>query len=435
MRRFALVLLLPTAVACSTGAYRVRLPDASQPILGAHVTHYEDPDQIRALRQHVPDNSALVAAAATHLTELGRADLHYDPSLDAAAVVVALMFDDRKSVPSAELIQWLLWKTGVAAVYRSVGCAWLGGTEEERDRVMLQLMREAFARTKAEDRRHYGVVRVQVSESREVFALLQVSRPLLLEPTPMRVEDRLLLVGKVDPRLDAPELMLDIDGFAFETVRIGGGPDGAFRVALPPPITPGIHLLTLKYLSRVEGEAGAYEGSAMTLPFYVGPEPPGLPDFAAIEEVELDVETWSNKVIGGINALRAQAGLPPATVDGELSAIATEHALRVVEDPSGGLEDERLDQRLRAEGWRFATVLQSRWTFQSADALVFHLTHDPFWRARVVGGPGARYGLGYARHEGTREFVLVHYVMLPLPDGGLGLRRRTVRAEPSAGPR
>ncbi len=127
-------------------------------------------------------------------------------------------------------------------------------------------------------------------------------------------------------------------------------------------------------------------------------------------ETPANLSALRTEVVAGINAARADAGLPAVRELSTLTAVAQSHACDNAARGSiahTGSDGRDLTARLRDAGYRFATAAENTGRgFGSADRAVAWWMASPLHRANILNRAVRDVGVGVAIGDGTPYWVV-----------------------------
>jgi hypothetical protein len=400
MMRFLVVGVSCAALACSSTRPVVReLPESYQDVFAVPVPAYGAPLDEALVASHAGDTSELDRLFRENLSSELREKLTHDRHLDLIAAAIGQVAHETNRSPSAMLLQWMMWKRGIAG--REYGFYWWWQTSNEGPRVKALNARLAkHAREmKTTVPLSYGLVRFHAANRKDVQAIVFARRPFeVLTPVAKTVDGSELVVrGKLAKAYRKPQFVLDLDGATSASVAVSGWD---FEAKLPAPTTPGQH-----YLTFADSNA-----TLLMLPFYVGevesPSPPAivtdpLPDPS-------DISGWSAMTLARFNAYRVERGLPPFVADPVLDEVATAHARRFANDDDAA-RNEGLTDDLRARGYEIEGLVQTSARFASLAEMLWLEVANPLARRHLNKKGAVKVGFGFAKRE--KDMVAVQYFL------------------------
>jgi hypothetical protein len=401
MRSLWTILLL-TCLACTPRATRpVReLPKEASARLERPVADYATGSKAPVGDEYAP----LRAAFEVALSAEARANLRYEPRLEAVALAVGDTYRLSGQLPVSALSQWLAWRAGVLGDGRLSWVLSGVGNDDVFDEGLLTWAKKV--RASATDPMAYGLVRFD-GGGETVQVLVAVSDLVELDALPKTVDPGapVTVAGRFRVSATAATLYLDEDDARVRELPVRLEPGGRFSLTLKAPGSTGRRFLELSVEppSEVPGSR-AWRRSAFLAPLYVGVPEPMTPDVSirAPAPNPPDRATWPREIAARFNQKRLALKREPLEQSDGFEALAREYAAQQVRAPETP-PDPQLFARFEKAGVLAWDGAQHRSRSEFIDELVQRSLMRPGFRSDVL-APGR---------------VVLGVGLSPAPDGDL----------------
>ncbi len=410
-RGIGVLVLLTILIGCGP-ARRVRtLPEEAEPYVAKKIDMYESADSKALFAEEKGKFLKLARAFTGALKKKYHPRVTHDPRLDMVAYVQALAWGEDETSPALSLVQWTLWKLGIAG-YLYSSPAWWAKYGKPKQR-LTRVLRKTARKFKGEGERYtFGVARAHVGSEKWAMGLVLVEKAVAVYDIPKRYQpgDTFVLRGKVIVPHEGVWFYMQAAGPETLSMPVHVDDNGWFLIEVPVPEVPGRYFVEMDIRRRPD-----WVSSALHFPIYVGMDESETPDEMILNPPPnpTDRLQWGERLAQMLNEQREPYGLEPLRVNGRLSRLASIHAQRTSTScckPVVSLRRKLREKRIRTDRAR-----QSWWTFEHVAEGAWRRLLSPDFRERILDDRYEMIGNGFDRipNEYTRSWRAVQYVMTP----------------------